>query len=314
MKLSELVKKAAGYDHVYLAGHIHPDGDCIGACIAMVQLLENAGINAKVLLMEQPDMFSYLPMERYVQSDVPEDADLLICLDASDIERLGDFGSMVADVMTVNIDHHISNDNFGHINWVNPEASSTSEMVFNMIDNMTLMNKAIAEALYTGIIYDTGAFKHSNTAPSTHIAAAELIRFGIDFTWITSRIFYEKPFKAYKAQSLAYERLALKINNKVAVSWLTYDDFKELDIVKNHTESIVQHMNDIKGIEAAAFFYAIDDATYKVSLRSKGDVDVCAIAKAFGGGGHIKASGASLIGGIDACIDSVMGEFEKQLD
>lgn len=314
MKLSQIVEKAKNYNHIYLSGHINPDGDCIGATIAMVQLLENAGVNTKVLLMEQPDMFDYLPMQNYVQSEVPEDADLLITLDASDVERLGDFGKLVGKVETINIDHHISNTEYGHINYVDGEASSTCEMVYHMIDHPEWLNKSIAEALYTGIVYDTGAFKHSNTKPSTHVAVAELIKYGIDFTWIVSRIFYEKPFKAYKAQSLAYDRLRLEINDQVAVSWLNYEDFIELGIVKNHIESIVQLMNDMQGIEAAVFFYAVDPGTYKMSLRSKGDVDVCKVASAFGGGGHIKASGASFKGSIDECIEAVLGELSKQLN
>ena len=313
MRLTELVKKAAGYSHVYLAGHIHPDGDCVGATMAMVQLLANAGIEAKVLLEEKPEVYDYLPMDRYVQTEVPEDGDLLISLDASDVSRLGIFGALVGKMDVINIDHHISNDLFGQINMVDGEASSTCEMVFNMIDHMDWMDKAIAEALYTGIIYDTGAFKHSNTKPSTHQAAADLIRYDIDFNWITGRIFYEKPFKAYKAQSLAYDRLSLMAEGRVAVSWLTLEDFDNLGITKSHTDSIVQHMNDIQGIEGSAFFYGTDNATYKVSLRSKGDLDVCEVAKTFGGGGHIKASGASLIGSIDACIDAVMAEINKQL-
>jgi len=313
MKLSQLVEKTKKYNHIYLSGHISPDGDCIGATIAMVQLLENAGVSAKVLLMEQPDMYDYLPMKKYVQSEVPEDADLLIALDASDIERLGDFSKLVGHVELVNIDHHISNTEYGQVNYVDAEASSTCEMVYQMIDRPEWMNKSIAEALYTGIVYDTGAFKHSNTKPSTHIAVAELIKYGIDFTWIVSRIFYEKPFKAYKAQSLAYDRLRLELNGKVAISWLDYEDFNNLGIVKDHTESIVQFMNDIQGIEAAVFFYAVDAATFKVSLRSKGDIDVCKVASAFGGGGHIKASGASFAGTIEACIEAVLSELKKQI-
>ncbi len=312
MKLSALINKIKDYQNIYIAGHINPDGDCVGATIGMVQLLENAGVSAKVLLMEKPEVFDYLPMERYVITDCPEDADLLISLDASDVERLGDFGVLVDKVETINIDHHISNTEFGNINFVNPDASSTSEMVFGMIDDMMLMNKAIAEALYTGIVFDTGAFKHSNTAPSTHMAAAELIRYDIDFTWILAKVFYEKPFKAYKAQSVAYNRLRLEVDGRIAVSWLCLEDFKALEIGKQHVDSIVQHMNDIQGIEGAAFFYAVDEETYKVSLRSKGSLDMCKVASVFGGGGHVKASGASITGDIDHCIELITYEIGKQ--
>ena len=313
MTLSQIVEKAKDYNHIYLSGHIHPDGDCVGATMAMVQLLENAGVEAKVLLMEKPEVYNYLPMDKYVQIECPVDADLFITLDASDVERLGDYGALVGQVETINIDHHISNTEFGHINYVSGEASSTCEMIYYMIDNHEWLTKSIAEALYTGIIYDTGAFKHTNTAPSTHIAAAELIKYGINFNWIVGKVFYEKPFKAFKAQSLAYDRLKLMVDNKVAISWLDVEDFEQLAIGKEHVDSIVQHMADIKGLEVAVFFYSVVKGTYKISLRSRGDVDVCQVAGTFGGGGHVKASGASFVGDINAGIEAVVGEIAKQL-
>lgn len=313
MKLSQIIEKAKDYKNIYLSGHIHPDGDCVGATMAMVQLLENAGIQAKVLLMEQPEVYNYLPMTTYVQKECPTDVDLLITLDASDVERLGDYGSLVGQVETINIDHHISNTEFGHINYVDGQASSTCEMIYYMVDNSEWMSKSVAEALYTGIIYDTGAFKHTNTQPSTHMAVAELLKYGIDFNWIVSRLFYEKPFKAYKAQSLAYDRLKLMANEQVAVSWLASEDFERLELAKEHVDSIVQFMADISGIQVAAFFYSVKKGTYKISLRSRGHVDVSKVAGAFNGGGHIKASGGSFDGEIDACIKAVVSEIEKQL-
>lgn len=313
MKLSQIVEKAKTYKHIYLSGHIHPDGDCVGATMAMVQLLENAGVQAKVLLMDQPEVYDYLPMATYAQTECPEEIDLLITLDASDVERLGDYGPLVGQVETINIDHHISNTEFAHINYVNGEASSTCEMLYYMNDHPEWMNKSIAEALYTGIIYDTGAFKHTNTAPSTHMAAAALIGYGINFNWIVSRLFYEKPFKAYKAQSLAYDRLRLMVKDQVAVSWLGPEDFQRLDLSKEHVDSIVQFMADISGLQVAVFFYSLTPGTYKISLRSRGHVDVSAVAGTFGGGGHIKASGASCQGDIESCIKAVVDEIEKQL-
>jgi len=237
----------------------------------------------------------------------------LISLDASDVERLGDFSKLVGDVRTINIDHHISNTNFGDINFVDAEASSTAEMVYYMIDDKSLLTKSIAEALYMGIIYDTGAFKHTNTQPSTHAAAGDLIGYGIDFNAMVNRMFYEKPFKAYKAQALAFDRLKLELEDKVALSWLAFEDYERLNITKAHTDSIVQLLNDIQETEVAVFFCGVDEATFKVSLRSSGHVNVNAVASVFGGGGHVKASGATLTGDIDTCMEAVLAEIQKQL-
>lgn len=313
MKLSTIIEEARKATTVYIVGHIHPDGDCVGTTLAMVQLLENAGVKAKVLLEEKPENFNHLPMEDYVLTQCPEDGDLLISMDASDVQRLGDFGVLVERMTTINIDHHISNTHFGAMNYVDAKASSTAEMLYYMVDDKSLLNKAVAEALYTGIIYDTGAFKHTNTTPATHRAAADLIGYGIDFNNMVSRMFFEKPIQTYKAQSVAYDRLALVIDEQIAVSWLTQEDYDRLGITTAHTSSIVQHLSDIKGVAGAAFFYPAAEGHYKASLRSSSDLDVCKVATTFGGGGHIKASGATLEGDVESCMKAVIDEMAKQL-
>lgn len=314
MKLSELVEIAKNYNSVHIAGHEHPDGDCIGATLGLAMLLECCGVSARVLLKGTPEGYNNLPVDEWIDEEIPEEVELFISLDTGDAQRLGQFEECTSKAKEViNIDHHASNSHFGDINVVDEYASSTSEMIYHMVDIDGVMNKAIAEALYTGIIYDTGAFKHSNTKPSTHHAAADLIRFGIDFTSMINKMFFEKPYKSMKAQGLAYARLMMLEDEKVAVSYLNNEDFEALDITKAHTESIVQYMNEIKGVEAAVFFYALDDSTYKISLRSKGQVDVCAVAQKFGGGGHIKASGARFEGTIEDAVDAVVEAIALQL-
>lgn len=315
MKLSKIAKIAKEYDHVHLIGHVHPDGDCLGATLAMCMLLERLDVKATVLLEESPLGYEYLPMATYISHDIPEECELLITLDSSDIERLGKFGSLIEGAKRIiNIDHHFSNTLFGDDNIVDAKASSTCELLYQLIDDKSILDRSIAEALYTGIIYDTGCFKHSNTTDLTHTTAGALIQYGFDFTWIINHMFFEKPFKTYKAQGLAYARLMVLEEGKVAISYLNLEDFQKLELVKAHTESIVQYMNEIAGVEVALFFYEIEEGLYKVSLRSKGQVDVCLVASKFGGGGHIKASGASLSGSIDEVIEAVMDEVLIQLE
>lgn len=191
MKLSELIKISRNYNRIYLVGHEHPDGDCIGATLGLAMLLEKCDVSCRVLLKDPPTGYNHLPVDEWVDETIPEEIDLLISLDTGDLERLGIFAVLSARAKEViNIDHHASNTHFGDINFVDEYASSTSEMVYNMIDIDGILNKEIAKALYTGIIYDTGAFKHSNTKPSTHHAAADLIRFGIDYTSMINKMFF----------------------------------------------------------------------------------------------------------------------------
>jgi len=315
MKLTELIEEIKAYQYIYLVGHTHPDGDCIGATLSLALLLEVHQINTKVLLLEPPESYNYLPIKKWVEEKVPEKIDVLISMDASDPERLGIFRPLIKEAKKViNIDHHASNTLFGDINHVNVTASSTAEMVYQMIEQKELITQDIAKALYTGIVYDTGGFKHSNTKPSTLKAAAELIQHDIDFTWILNHLFYEKPLKALQAQGLAYSRLETYAKGQVVMSYITAQDFKTLEIAKVHTESIVHFMNEVKGVTVAVFFYGLTDTRYKISLRSKGSMDVCKVAGAFGGGGHIKASGASYDGSIEDAKKDVLKEIIKQLD
>jgi len=315
MKLSTLVEMAKEYQNICLLGHINPDGDCVGATLGLAMLLEKYDIPSRVLLKDLPNHYDFLPISRYVSDHMDEPVDLIISLDASDPDRLGTFSQLLANSKKViNIDHHMSNTMFGDYNFVDAEASSTSEMVFQMIEDFSVMDVHIAKALYTGILYDTGGFKHSNTKPSTHLAAAKLISYGFDFTGLINKLFYVKPLKAFKAQGLAFERARTFMNEQIIVSYLNMEDYKTLGIEKSDTESIVHYMNEVEGVEVAVFFYAIDDATYKISLRSKGLVDVCKVAMNFGGGGHKKASGASIMATIEEAILTVTNVVSLQLE
>ncbi|PKM56529.1 MAG: hypothetical protein CVU98_10785 [Firmicutes bacterium HGW-Firmicutes-3] len=314
MKLSTLVELAKNYKNICLLGHIHPDGDCVGATLGLAMLLEKYNITSTVLLNDLPNQYDFLPIARYVRDHMDEPADLIISLDASDPERLGSFGQLLTNAKKViNIDHHISNTMFGDYNYVDAEASSTSEMVFQMVEDFSVMDVDIAKALYTGILFDTGGFKHSNTKPSTHLAAAKLISYGFDFSELIHNLFDMKPLKAFKAQGLAFERALTYMNERILVSYLNMEDYKNLDIEKSDTESIVHYMNNVDGVEVAVFFYAIDADTYKISLRSKGIVDVCKVAINFGGGGHQKASGASIKAPLEEAILAVTNVISLQL-
>lgn len=315
MKLSTLAALARNHEQVHIIGHTHPDGDCVGATLGMVMLLAKEDVEATVLLEEKPESYQHLPMERYIQTEKPDQVEMIITMDASSPDRLGDFEELLEQAsLVVNIDHHASNTMFGDENHVVTDASSTAEMVYYMMDDVSFLDKEIAEALYTGIIYDTGGFKHSNVKESTHLAAAKLVTMGIDFTGMMNRMFFEQPLQSFKAQGLAFARLALLLDEKVAVSYLSFDDFQELGLKKSHTERIVQLMNEVKGVEVAIFFYALDETTYKISFRSKGEVDVCALAGRFGGGGHVKAAGASFTGTIEEAIDEVMEALMDQME
>jgi phosphoesterase RecJ-like protein len=312
MNYKEVLDIARNSDNIYITGHVNPDGDCIGAVLAMAMLLEEDGILAKVVLEKVSEVYDFLPIEKYVISEVNEDIDLLITLDCGDESRVLDF--LKTSNTLINIDHHKSNNFFGKYNHVVVDTSSTCEIIYNMIDDKSKITKEIATSLYTGIVYDTGCFKHSNTSRNTHLIAGELIKFEFDFTEIINRLLYYKTVTALKARSIAVGNMKLHNDNKVITSFITLNDMKKLNAGKESTEGIVQMLNEIKGIECAVFAYEIDDDSYKVSLRSKGMIDVCKVAGIFGGGGHVKASGCSIKGNSTTVLNTVLAEINNQLD
>lgn len=302
--VAELAQKA---ENVYIIGHVNPDGDCIGATIAFAMLLEKKGIGAKVLLSNVPDTYSYLPIQKWVTNKVDTPIDLLVVLDCGDMGRLGEFEEAAKQAKTiVNIDHHFSNPSFGHYNLVDADASSTSEMIFNIIDDEALLDEEIAKALYTGIIYDTGIFKHSCTTRRTHQVAGKLIQYGFAFSEIIDRLFFTKSLVGLKLQSKAIENIRTYSNEQIILSYLTEEEVNTLGASKKESEGIIQMLNEVEGVEVAAFLFPVGLDKYKVSLRSRGKVDVCKVAMAFGGGGHIKASGCTMDGPLDNAIESLI--------
>jgi len=314
MNISELTKLVEQNEHIYIMGHVNPDGDCVGATLALALLLEKQGSHVKVLLKDVPDTYEYLPLGRYVQEEVPNEVDLLITLDSGDRDRFGIYNELLSIAKTiVNIDHHISNPQYGDYNIVDGHMSSTCELLYTMMDDKSLCDKEIASCLYTGIIYDTGIFKHSNTTAHTHQVAGALIEYGINFSEIINTVFFYKSYKGLLVQKIAIERIEILEDNQISISYITVDDMKSLKAYKKHTESIVQMLNEIKGVRCAVFIYEIKSGIFKVSLRAKDTIDVCAVAKAFGGGGHIKAAGCTIESDIEDVKSKLLYEIKKQL-
>ncbi len=315
MFLKDIEKLSENYKNIYIFGHANPDGDSVGATLALARLLKKNNINSKIVLKDVPSTYNFLDFDGFLQKEAIESIDLAIVLDCGDIDRLGDFKAIVQQAeCIINIDHHISNDNFGHHNFVRPEASSTSEIVYDMLQDKSLLDKDIAMALYTGIIYDTGVFKHSCTTENTHIIAGSLIKHGFDFTEVINKVFAYKSLTGLKAQSKAIENIEMYLWDKIVVSYLTRNEIQALDITKKHTESIVQMINDIEGVEFAVFIYEMELHEHKVSLRSHGKVDACKIAQSYGGGGHFRASGFSYEGHLSILIQELVKAIEKQLN
>lgn len=302
---------------VAIGGHVRPDGDCVGSCVGLYLYIKTCYPNVKVdvYLEEIPDTFFLFDAVKNIQHEIDEQRvyDLFIALDCADLKRLGFSGPLYEHALhTFCVDHHISNQAFAEENYIIPEASSTAELVYQLIDKEKI-TKEIAELLYLGMVHDTGVFQYSSTSPETMEAAANLMRKGINATEIIDKTYYEKTFVQNKLLGKALTDSWLILNDKVIVSYITREVMDAYGANPKDLEGIVSQLRVTKGCEVAMFLYQTGEQEFKVSLRASGDVNVSEVAVTFGGGGHVKAAGLNMEGDVDTIIEKLTKEIGKQL-
>lgn len=301
-----------------ITGHLRPDGDCVGAALAVYGFLKKACPDAQVdLFLEKPsEVFAYLKGYDEICSvfDKDETYDVFIALDTSDMERMGEaLGYFNGAKATVCIDHHISNKGFGTYHCVMPGAGATSEIVYDIIDK-EYMDTDIAMAIYTGIIHDTGVFQYSNTTKRTHEIAGELISYGFDFTKIIDETFYQKTYIQNQILGRAILESILFMGGRCIASVIDQKMMKFYNVTPKDLDGIVNQLRITKGVDCALFLYETGVLEYKVSMRSNDKVDVSVIASVFGGGGHKKAAGCTMNGTWHDVINNISGYIESQLE
>lgn len=303
---------------IAIGGHVRPDGDCVGSCMGLSQYIKEnyQDKTVDVYLEEIPEKFKFLAGTDEIRHEISDETayDLFICLDCGDLGRLGFSAPLFESAKhTFCIDHHISNQSFAEENYIVPDASSTSELVCELAD-MEKISKETAEALYLGIVHDTGVFQYSCTAPSTHRMAASLLEKGIDAPKLIQETYYEKTY----AQNQIFGRTLLEsiqfFDGKCIASYVRRRDMDFFGVEASDLDGIVSQMRNTKGVEVAIFMYELQSNVYKVSLRSGDLVDVSVIAQYFGGGGHKKAAGFTMTGTPYDVLNNLSGQIALQLE
>jgi len=317
--MNSLEEQLSGVRRTAIAGHIKPDGDCIGSCLAVYNYIKDyhPEIEASLFLEPIPNLFKFLTRADEIinGSEFKESYDLFIVLDCGDTGRLGAAGKLLGQSRrTICIDHHISNGGFGDDSYIFPDASSTSELVFDLMPKERI-HKKIAECIYVGIVHDTGMFQYSCTSSKTMRIAGFLMDKGINFPQIVDKTYMEKTYEQNLILARAIEKSRLHLGGRCISSVITPADMAECNVQPKHLEGIVQHLRATKGVEAAVFFYAKSDGDYKISLRSSSDaVNVAAVAMQFGGGGHVRAAGASTDRPPQETLDTIIELIKAQLE
>lgn len=312
--LSDILK---GKKRVALGGHVRPDGDCVGACMGLYLYLKDRypDIHTDVYLEEVPEAYRMIQGTDEVKTQITDGDvyDLFICLDCGDAQRLGFSGPLFEHAKeTLCIDHHISNDAFADHNYIVPDASSTSELVYTVLDKEKISLPS-AEALYMGIVHDTGVFQYSCTSPETMEIAADLMRKGINGNEIIDKTYYEKTYIQNQILGRALLESMLVMDKKCIVSVIRQRSMEFFQAKPSDLEGIVSQLRQTKGVEVAIFLHELNPQKFKVSLRSKGKVDVSDIAKFYGGGGHVRAAGVTMEGSSHDVINNITARIALQL-
>ncbi|MGJ0846751.1 DHH family phosphoesterase [Tissierella praeacuta] len=309
------IEKIKENERIYIVSHVQPDGDNIGSILALWMAIKK--IKDKVFILKTDDIpsdFLFLPNVNEIKEFNDEGKiDMFIALDTSDENRLGKNKELLNKAKTIiNIDHHISNTNFGHINIVDSNAAATGELVYNLIKKMNIpMDKDIASCIYTAISSDTGSFMYDNTSAETHRIIAELIDIGIDKSNININLYQNKSLERTMLFIKSLETLRLYFNNNVALIKVTQDMLNKANAKMEDTEGIVSFIREIAPVEVGIILKEFKENEIKVSMRSKRFIDVSAICASFNGGGHIRAAGCTINSPMDIAEKLILDELKK---
>jgi bifunctional oligoribonuclease and PAP phosphatase NrnA len=294
-----------------LATHEHPDGDAIGSLVAMHELLGALGKDALMYVspgdLPLPSEYSVFALDGAIHEPPPDIAErTVVFLDCGNIDR--NSASVLRDgARLLNIDHHHDNTRFGTLDYVVSDASCTAEIVWDLMHGLQLTpSLAAAEAMYIGLITDTGRFMYENTGPRAHLMAAELIVAGVDVAGIYRQLYEDVPVEKLALMALALGAIQRFDDGQLTVASLSADDFAATGADEHYSEGIVDQLRAVRGTKVAVFVRELTGerrGQRKVSLRATDDnVDVSAIARAQGGGGHRRAAGFSTTLDIDDLI------------
>lgn len=312
----KILEECKGAKRIGISGHIRPDGDCVGSCMAMALFLRKAmpGTVVDVFLDKPSEIFDCIKEVDTIKNEsTDEKYDVFIAIDCA-AERFS-FGQEMfeAATKTINIDHHITNTGCADVNYIFPESGSAAELVYEVLDT-ELMDRDIALAIYIGIIHDTGVLQYQNTRPKTLRTVANLIEYGFDFPNIITQTFYEKTYIQSQMMGIALLNSKRAMDDKCIYSMLNLKTIDDYGASSKDFEGIVNQLRNIKGVDCAIFAYEIAPKEYKISLRTSEKIDASVVTSAFGGGGHARAAGVTISGDYDHIINNLIDEINKQMN
>ena len=309
-QINDVIKVA---QNIVVAGHVNGDGDSIGACLAMAFCLEKIGKSPTVYLGNIAEKYSILPGFNFVHkgniSDIPT-PDLFISLDCGEDSRLGeDILPLFKKTKSIVIDHHV-NLGFGDYNYIVPTASSTCEILYDIIVSLCEMDRNIAQCLYAGLVTDTGGFRLSNTNTKTFEVASHLVKEDIPFSQICEKLMYELTLKQFNGFISIVSKFVYVSDINLVYVIATKEEMDKLQITRTDLDGVSNMLRRISELEISIFAYETDNNKVKISLRSR-SININKVAKALGGGGHINASGVVLDMPVNEAVEKVINKIRE---
>ncbi|MEI8292759.1 MAG: bifunctional oligoribonuclease/PAP phosphatase NrnA [bacterium] len=300
---------------VAVASHIRPDADALGSTIAFALWLRDCGKQVTAYNEEGATAkFRYLPAHDIVTMppETPQQFDVFVALDTSVKNRLGTVLKAIAPGTPIlNIDHHISNENFGDVNYIDPSAPATGQILAEFFQHVgARISSGMATNLFAAISTDTGSFQYAGTSERTFAVASQLIRCGVDVPGLSRAMYDSQPRRRFELLRHALNTAEFHCDDRIATFSLPLALVEKLQVLPEDNEGIIDHLRSVEGVEAAVFFEELPDGKVRVSARSKFPrIDVCKVCKTFDGGGHPMAAGAR----VDGPLDQVKTDFLKAL-
>ena len=317
MRLVRKIAEAIRAKQTFLiSSHTNPEGDAIGSMLALSLGLKSLGKKVQVLNQDPvPEVLAFLPgaedIAHQLHSSIRFDAALV--LDCGNQDRLGNTVQAVTQAeKIINIDHHTGNSRFGDINLVDPAASSTAEIIYDLLQAIPIeFTKPVAENIYTGILTDTGSFHYSNTSAKAFTVAKACLLAGVDPWGLAEKIYESQPLARLRLLQLALATLEVTEDGRIGSMTVSKKMMEASGASAGLTEDFINYPRSLKGTEVALLFREIFAEEYRISLRSRGTVDVAEIARAFQGGGHPNAAGCTLGGSLSAVKERVLRAVRK---
>lgn len=313
-EMIEVLRKAP---MVALFSHVSPDGDCVGSMLAIGLALEKLGKKVSFYNPDPvPSYLSFLPGSSRISQELPNpQPKTLMFVDCTDLQRVNLSMSDISQESTVlNLDHHISNQFFGHFNWVDAQASASAEIALTLIKQLGVeIDVDMATNLYTAILTDSGCFEYSNTTAKTHRSTADLLDIGVNLSSIHHNIFDQKPLAQIKLLQCALNGLEIHADGQLAIMILNAEDFRKSGAEQDLSEGLVNQARSIAGVEVAVLLKEVGPLEIKAGLRSNLWLNVNEIAALFGGGGHQRAAGCTFRLSMAEAKRSITAAIEEAL-